>query len=421
VDPDHRRTLEGGPRGTDRFDFEMASQTPRDELADLAADLVRIPTENPPGDERPCAEFVVEWFTDRGIDATLVEEPNADRAQAVAEVGDGSRGDDSDPTLVLNGHLDVVPAGDPDRWSHDPFEGIVEDGRLYGRGAADMKTNLAVAMLTVRDLAAAVDDDGSDENLDGSLVFHAAVGEETGDPGTRTLLEAGYDGDYAVVLEPTDFRVGTSAKGVVTYRVGVEGSAAHASHPDQGTNAIEQAWPVLAAIDDYDDRLREREDSLVGRAFATVTEFEAGTDSNLAVTPGRAEFLLDRRILPDEEFETVEREVEDVLASVERDAGVETDLTLVEHYASAGIPDDHRLATCLRNHSVEMADAPAVPWGLEAATDAREFVAAGVPAVIWGPGDLAQAHAVDESIDLEDAALGREILTETARGLLSTG
>jgi succinyl-diaminopimelate desuccinylase len=435
VDPDHRRTLEGGPRGTDRFDFEMASQTSRDELADLAADLVRIPTENPPGDERPCAEFVVEWFTDRGIDATLVEEPNADRAQAVAEVGDPSRGDDGDPTLVLNGHLDVVPAGDPDRWSHDPFEGIVEDGRLYGRGAADMKTNLAVAMLTVRDLAAAVegdgsgddldgssdDLDGSGDDLDGSLVFHAAMGEETGDPGTRTLLEAGYDGDCAVVLEPTDFRVGTSAKGVVTYRVGVEGSAAHASHPDQGTNAIEQARPVLAAIDDYDAGLREREDPLVGRAFATVTEFEAGTDSNLAVTPGRAEFLLDRRILPDEEFETAEREVEDVLASVERDAGVETDLTLVEHYASAGIPDDNRLATCLRDHSVEMADASAAPWGLEAATDAREFVAAGVPAVIWGPGDLAQAHAVDESIDLEDAALGREILTETARGLLSTG
>ncbi|NEU55679.1 M20 family metallopeptidase [Halorussus sp. MSC15.2] len=400
-----------------------------DELADLAARLVRIPTENPPGDERPCAEFVVDWFAERGIDARLVEEPSADRAQAVAWVGDdpadgddsgganpGESGDADGTTLVLNGHLDVVPAGDPDQWDRDPFAGIVEDGTLHGRGSADMKTGLAVAMLTLRDLAADIEAG----DLDGTLVFHGAMGEETGDPGTRTLVEAGYGGDCAVVLEPTDFRVATSAKGVVTYRVGVAGSASHASHPDQGTNAIDAARPVLAAIDDYDERLREREDPLVGRAFATVTEFEAGTDSNMAVLPDRAEFLLDRRILPDETFESVEAEIEDVLAETERRTGVETDLTLVEHYASAGIATDHALAERFRRLSAETADAPREPWGLEAATDAREFVAAGTPAIIWGPGDLSQAHAADERIDLGDAALALEILKRAATGLLSS-
>ena len=410
----------------------MSTEDPSDELAELAAELVRIPTENPPGDERACAEFVVEWFDEQGIDATLFEEPSADRAQAVAVVGevaeggkdrDGDEGEvsgdseagDEGPTLVLNGHLDVVPAGDRDQWTHDPFAGTVKDRTLYGRGSADMKTGLAIATLAVRDLAAEV----RSNDLDGSLVFHAAMGEETGDPGTRTLLEAGYDGDYAVVLEPTDFRVGTSAKGVVTYRVGVEGSASHASRPDQGTNAIGEARKVLAALDDYDDRLREREDPLVGRAYATVTEFEAGTDSNMAVVPDRAEFLLDRRILPDERFEEVEAEVEEVLAEVEREAGVETDLTLVQHYASAGIPADHPLATRFRELSSELADAPEEPWGLEAATDAREFVREGIPAIIWGPGKLAQAHTADECIDLDDAALGLEILKRAARGLLS--
>ncbi|WP_137284697.1 M20 family metallopeptidase [Halorussus salinisoli] len=380
-------------------------------LADLAAELVRIPTENPPGGERPCAEFVVEWFTERDIDARLVEKPDADRAQAVAEVGEREDG----PTLVLNGHLDVVPAGDPDQWSHDPFAGTVEDGRLYGRGSADMKTNIALAMLTLRDLAPEI----KDGDLDGRLVFHGAMGEETGDPGTRTLVEEGYGGDYAVVLEPTDFRVGTSAKGVVTYRVGVSGSASHASRPDQGTNAIDAARPVLAAIDEYDDRVRGRVDPLVGRAYANVTEFEAGTDSNMAVLPGRAEFLLDRRILPDETLGEVEAEIQDLLADVEREAGVETDLTLVQHYASAGIASDHALAAQFRDLSAELADAPEAPWGLEAATDAREFVAVGTPAVIWGPGELAQAHTADECIDLGDAALGLTILKRAARRLLS--
>jgi succinyl-diaminopimelate desuccinylase len=405
----------------------MESDSP-DDLADLAADLVRIPTENPPGEERPGAEFVAEWFAERDIDARLVERPDADRPQVVARVGDdagepavpdaknGPPDDgDSGPTLVLNGHLDVVPAGDPDRWTRDPFAGAVEQEVLYGRGSADMKTGLALAMLTLRDLAPEIENGP----LDGSLVFHGAMGEETGDPGTRSLIEAGYGGDWAVVLEPTDFRVGTSAKGVATYRVGVAGSASHASRPDRGTNAIDAARPVLAAIDDYDGRLREREDPLVGRAYATVTEFEAGTDSNMAVLPDRAEFLLDRRILPDETFEEVEDEIEALLAEVERESGVETDLTLVEHYASAGIPADSPLAGRFRDLSAEMADAPREPWGLEAATDAREFVAAGTPAVIWGPGELAQAHSADERIDLREAAVGLEILKRAGRRILS--
>ncbi|WP_135824025.1 M20 family metallopeptidase [Halorussus ruber] len=386
------------------------------DLTDLAADLVRVPTENPPGDERPGAEFVVEWFEERGIDARLVEAPDPERAQAVAWVGENPEtAPDDSPTLVLNGHLDVVPAGDPESWTRDPFGGTVEDGVLYGRGSADMKTGLALAMLTLRDLAPEIESG----NLDGSLVFHAAMGEETGAPGTRTLLDEGYGGDRAVVLEPTDFRVGTAAKGVVTYRVGVSGSASHASRPDQGVNAIDAARPVLAAIDDYDDRLREREDPLVGKAYATVTEFEAGTDSNMAVLPGRAEFLLDRRILPDETIETVEAEIEDLLAGVERAAGVETDRSLVKHYASAGIPADHSLAERFRDLSAEMADAPREPWGLEAATDAREFVARGTPAIIWGPGELAQAHTVDEHIDLGDAVAGLEILKKGVRETLS--
>jgi succinyl-diaminopimelate desuccinylase len=406
--------------------------TSRDELVDLAADLVRIPTENPPGGERSCAEFVVDWFTERGIDARLVEKPSAERAQAVAWVGDDPRAqtvgkDENDgergrgeetsdaTTLVLNGHLDVVPAGDPGRWERDPFGGTVEDGRLHGRGSADTKTNLALAALTLRNLAPEIESG----DLDGSLVFHAAMGEETGHPGTRTLVEEGYGGDCAVVLEPTDFRVGTSGKGVATYRVGVSGASSHASRPDQGTNAVDAARPVLDAIDEYDDRLRERTDTLVGRAYATVTEFEAGTDSNMAVLPGRAEFLLDRRILPEETFAEVADEIESLLAGVEREAGVGTDHSLVKHYASAGIAPDHPLAERFRTLSAEMADAPTDPWGLEAATDAREFVANGTPAIIWGAGNLAQAHTVDEYIDLDDAVTGLEILKRGARDVLS--
>lgn len=376
------------------------------DLRELAAQLVRIPSENPPGDERPCAEFVVEWFENEGIDAKLVETPEMDRPNVVAVVGEP---DTESSTVVLNGHTDVVPAGDPEQWRHDPYAGKIDSGKLWGRGSADMKTGLALAMLTARDLA----DEIESGKLSGSLVVHAAAGEETGIPGTRTLIEEGHGGDCAVVLEPTNFRVATSAKGVATYRVGVEGSASHASHPDQGTNAIDLVRPVLDAIDKYDADLRERSDPLCGRAFATVTELEAGTASNMAVLPERAEFLLDRRILPEESIDAIERELDDLFDPFE------TDRSLVQHYASASIPNDSPLAVRFRDLSADLADAPAEPWGMEAATDAREFVADGIPAIIWGPGSLSQAHTVDEHIDLGDAELGLEVLERGVRELLA--
>jgi succinyl-diaminopimelate desuccinylase len=379
------------------------------ELEELARDLVRIPTENPPGNEGRAAEFVYDWFREEGIDATLLEEPDPDRPQVGARVGEGG------PTVVLNGHLDVVPAGDPETWTADPYAGVIEDGRLYGRGSADMKTGVALAMLVARDLAPEI----RAGELSGSVVVHAAMGEETADPGTRTLLERGFDGDYGIVLEPTDFRVATSTKGLSVYRIAVEGVATHASQPDAGTNAIDETRPLLDAIDEYDAELREREGSLCGGAFATVTEIEAGTGSNLAVVPDRAELVLDRRVLPGEDPEEVDAEVEALLDRVRAERGVETTWTRIQTYASSSIPVDHPLATSLRDRSVEAVgggDGVGEPWGIEAATDARNFVNdAGIPAVTWGPGDLDQAHTVDESIDLDDARIARNVLEDAVR------
>ena len=380
-----------------------------DDLATLASELVAIETENPPGNERPCAEFIAEWFDEHGIDAEVVDEPSAERPSAVATVGEDP------PTLVLNGHTDVVPAGDPDRWTHDPYGGVVEDGRLYGRGSADMKTGLALAMLTAQDLANEIERG----DLDGSLVVHAAMGEETGEPGTRALLDAGYDGDYAVVLEPTGLRIATAAKGVATYRLGVGGESAHASHPDQHISAVKPLRVLLDAVEAYDARVRDRTNPLCGRAYATVTEIEAGTDSNMAVLPERAEILLDRRTLPEEDIEAVHQEVDELLDEVEQAVGIETDLELVEYYAPSSVPADHRLAEQFRRFSAELADAPRDPLGLEAATDAREFDADGIPAIIWGPGSLLQAHTTDEHVDLAQAETGLEILKRASRELLS--
>jgi succinyl-diaminopimelate desuccinylase len=394
------------PERADTDDVEFPT-----DLASLAARLVRIETENPPGNERPAAEYVHDWFTHHGLDATLLTEPAPDRPQVGARVGDG------DPTLVLNGHTDVVPAGDSGEWSHPPYEGRIEDGRLYGRGSVDMKTGIAMAMLTALDLAEPIESG----ELVGSLVVHAAMGEETAAPGTKTLLEAGFDGDFGVVLEPTECRVATSAKGLAWYDLVWPGEPSHASRPDQGHNAIDDLPAVLAAIEEYDERLRERTDPLCGQAYATVTRVVAGEGTNRAVFPDRAGLVLDRRILPGETVSAVDDEVAALVDDLEHEFGVSVSWERTETYASASIPTDHPLAETFREHAAEVAGAPTDPWGIEASTDVRNFVEdAGIPAITWGPGSLEQAHTVDEYIDLDAAEVGMKALGRAATDLLSS-
>ncbi|RDZ39818.1 acetylornithine deacetylase [Haloferax sp. Atlit-10N] len=377
-----------------------------EELLSLLTSLVEIETENPPGDEGAAAAFVYDWLESRGVSATLVEEPYPDRPQVVARVGDG------EPSVVLNGHLDVVPAGDRDQWDLPPYEPTVRDGRLYGRGSADMKCGVALAMLATVEFADALDS-GS---LDGSLVFHAAVGEETAEPGTKTLLERGYDGTYGVVLEPTSLRTATSAKGLGWYEITVGGDPSHASRPDEGDNAIGNARLVLDALAAYDERIRQRSDPLVGRPTATVTQFEAGTKEN--VVPEGATITVDRRFVPSESVEEVDAEIDAVLSDVAAEHDLHVEWTRTRVYESAAVPTDSDIATRFRDAAAERADTDPEPWGIRAATDVRNLVNdAGMDAITWGPGSMAQAHAYDEYIELSEVEAGYDILCTALRGL----
>lgn len=387
-----------------------SSNATHEQIVELIQALVRIDSSNPPGREADCARFIRDWFVDHDIDAELVPEPYPDRPQVAAVVGSGN------PAVVLNGHLDVVPVESPDEWQHPPFGGAVDGGRIYGRGSADMKAGLAIAMVTMAAFQR------THQPGEGTLVFHGAIGEETGEPGTRTLLERGFDGDYGIVLEPTDFRVATRAKGLVCYEITVSGSPSHASRPDQGENAIQLAQPLLDAIAAYNSRLRSRTDELVGTAYASVTRFAAGVDGNLGVIPGTATLVLDRRVLPGESIATVEAEVEALLDSVEATHGIELAFEEVQRYESASVPTNSPLAETLRQHIQDSHGGVEVPWGIEAATDVRNLVNdAGMDAVTWGPGHLSQAHTRDEYIELDDVRTGYQILNETIQDLFEAG
>ena len=379
-------------------------------FTELLQRLVRIETENPPGNEGPCAGFIHDWFERRDIDATVVEKPDPDRPQVAARVGEG------DPTVVLNGHLDVVPAGDSEGWEYDPYGGTVEDDRLYGRGSTDMKAGIALSMLTLARFREPL----RSGELDGSLVFHGAMGEETADPGTRVLLEEGFDGDYGVVLEPTEFKVATSEKGLAWYEIDVEGEPTHASRPDQGSNAIVDGRRVVEALEAYDREVRERTDDLVGQAYATATQFVAGADGNKGVLPDRATVSLDRRFLPGESAEDLDAELDAVLSDVAAETGAEISWRRTTTYESAAVPVDCHLAEVFREHSDAVAGASTEPWGTKASSDVRNLINdAGMEAIVWGPGSNDQAHTRDEYVELHWGETGLDILDRAVRELLS--
>jgi succinyl-diaminopimelate desuccinylase len=379
------------------------------DLETLTSNLVQIETENPPGNERKCAEFICDWFTEQGVDAKLVYDPFEDRPQVVATVGTER------PRVVLNGHMDVVPVEDPEAWSVEPYGGRVNGNRLYGRGSTDMKGPLACGMLALTALASEI----RDGSLSGSLLFQAAVGEETGEPGTKRLLELGYDGEYGIVLEPTGLRTATSQKGVAWYSISINGTAGHASRPDNSANPIGRVNSVLDSLNSYDKRLSERVDPLVGRSQITPTVLAAGQKIN--VIPHRATVSVDRRFLPSESIEQLDEEIDQLTRSVDSDERFDVTWERVRALDSSSIPTDSRLATVFRHHSAAVADVSPEPWGDDAASDVRNFINdADMEAITWGPSDTDLAHRVDEYIDLPETKQALTILKSALRELLDT-
>jgi succinyl-diaminopimelate desuccinylase len=387
---------------------EILSLIREEELVDLLRELIRRPSQNPPGREKIVAEYIYDTLKGWGFEPEYVYKPDPDRP-SVATVYEGK---EERPRLVLNGHTDVVPEGDPNLWSVPPYEGVVMEGRVYGRGACDMKGGLAAMMIAAK----AIKESGVE--LRGSLILHFAMGEETGDPGTKILLEEGYTGDWGIVLEPTDLKVMTAEKGLAWYHFTFHGKPTHASVPEQGVNAIEKALKLMEALKRYDEELRAREHPLCGRALCSITMIKGGVKEN--IIPESCWLAIDRRMIPGEDPEEVDREIE---AIVERLRGEDPDFRCdwrrVMLYEAAEIPVDHELAEVVRRHTAEVTGVYPEPAGTRGSTDQRNFINdAGIPAITWGPG-WGKAHEVDEYVKIKQLVDCTKILILTILDLIT--
>ncbi|MFT3865025.1 MAG: M20/M25/M40 family metallo-hydrolase [Solirubrobacterales bacterium] len=314
------------------------------------------------------------------------------------------------PRLILNGHLDTVPPGAHGSWRHPPFAAVVEDGALYGRGACDMKAGLAIMVDVARRIAPWRAD------LHGELVLHFAIGEERAEPGTRSLLEAGFGGDVGIVLEPTRLQVATAQRGGGALRMRWRGRAAHAGVRDEGINPVDEVPGVIAAIAEYDSELGRRSHPLLLPATLTPTVIAAGEVPN--VLPADCEILADRRLLPGEDLD---RDIAALRGRLQGLAAATGGVEVVgpEHHWVASTTPEGEFSDLVEKLVEAEGSDPGEPFGTPFASDVGCLIeSGGVEAITFGPGDIAHAHRVDERVDLGEVETAARVVAAVARTLL---
>jgi len=365
-------------------------------IVSIASRLVRINSENPPGREAEVASFLAEKLSELGLKARV--DAFDGRANCIAATKDFNRA-----SLLLLTHLDTVPAGERGAWSIPPFEGVIRDGKLYGRGAADAKGCIAAILGALKTLA-----DSGVELGGGNLAFAAVADEEVESQGVRRLIGKGFRADYAVVGEPTSLQVCTAHKGRLVALVKFAGRYAHSSRPDLGINALYAASEFALEIEEYSKRIARRAHPLLGPPAISVTMFRAGEKDN--IVPGLAEVVVDYRALPGERPEAVLNELEHVAGNVDQRKGTRHE-TIVLRWVSPSEVDARSKIVKVAVEAVRriLGHKPKIS-GFQATCDMSYLVNdAGIPSIILGPGDLKQAHTVDEWVSVAELVAAAKI------------
>ena len=317
--------------------------------------------------------------------------------------------------LILSGHVDVVPPGEPATWTVDPWSGEVRDGRLFGRGACDMKGGVAAILAAVRALGAA----GVLGSLAGELLVVLVPSEEDGGQGTLAAIRAGATGDACIIPEPSGLDVVVAHAGAITFRVTVPGRAAHASTRREGVSALANLGDLVAALEaDEARRNGEERDPLMrklGLPYPTIVGTVAGgawasTVMDQVVAEGRYGVRLGQS--PEE----AEAELRAAVAAAcdahpfLRDHPATVEITGAR-FATARVPPDHPLPAGLAGVATRITGLRPSLVGVPYGADMRLFVnEGGTPCVIYGPGDVRLAHGADESVPLAEVETCARVL-----------
>lgn len=376
---------------------------PLDAIA-LTEALVAIDSRNPrlvadgPG-ESACATFLAQVLSGWGFAVSLTDVAPG-RPNVVARIGPAGQS-----PLILNGHLDVVGT---DGMRHAPFTPATDGDRLYGRGATDMKGGIAA--MCVAAARASVH-----ASLASEIIVTAVCDEEFESIGTRALLADGLHGTGAIVTEPTRMAVCPAHKGFAWFEVTFTGRAAHGSRYDVGIDAVRHAGLFLAALDRFEHTvLAARRHPLLGRPSLHAAMIEGG--SGWSTFAEHCTLRIERRTIPGESADSALAEIETLCRTVaESVEGFRASARIVFAQPPSDLAVDHPLTLAVVDAASSDGSVPTVE-GLTCWTDAALFNVAGIPALCFGPGDIARAHSAEEWVERSQVERAARVLEKVCAG-----
>jgi acetylornithine deacetylase/succinyl-diaminopimelate desuccinylase-like protein len=391
-----------------------------DEQVRFLQELVRVPTDTPPGNSAPHAERTAELLAAFGFEA----ERHAVPAPLVRERGLESitnlivrRRYGEGRTVALNAHGDVVPPGEG--WTHDPYGGEVVDGKLYGRASAVSKSDFATFAFAVRALEA------SNAPLRGGVELHFTYDEEFGgELGPGWLLAQGLTRPDLLIAAGFSYEVVTAHNGCLQMEVTVHGRMAHAAIPHTGIDALQGAVALLQALYAQNERYRSVRSQVPGieHPYLNVGRIEGGTNTN--VVPGKVTFKLDRRMIPEENPAEVEAEIRRVIAeAAARVPGITVEIRrMLLANPLRPLPGNRPLVEALQKHGEIVFGQPIPTMGTPLYTDVRLYCERGIPAVIYGAGPRtvleSNAKRADEHLVLDDLRRATRVVARSLFELL---
>ncbi len=406
----------------DHFDEEVA----------YLRELVRVPTDTPPGNNAPHAERAAELLAGLGYTAEKHAVPAAEvhaaGLQTITNLIVRRRFGDGGKTIALNAHGDVVPPGEG--WTHDPYGGEVADGQMFGRATAVSKSDFASFTFALRAVEAVAQAQGL--KLKGGVELHFTYDEEFGgEVGPGWLLKNKLTQPDLMIAAGFSYQVVTAHNGCLQMEVTVQGEMAHAAIPDSGTDALQGAVHILTALHRLNADYMKVTSSVEGitHPYLNIGQISGGTNTN--VVPGKVVFKLDRRMIPEENPAEVEaalrHTIADAAASFNPPRGgkqLQVDVRrMLLANAMKPLPGNQPLVDAIQKHGGEVFGEPIPAVGTPLYTDVRLYVERGIPGVIYGAGPrtVLESHAkrADERVQLADLQGATRVIARTLLDLLS--
>jgi succinyl-diaminopimelate desuccinylase len=392
-----------------------------DEEVRFLQELVRVPTDTPPGNNAPHAQRTAELLKGFGMEAEKHPVPEAEvKAHGLQSItnlivrrryGEGR-------TIALNAHGDVVAPGEG--WTRDPYGGEIADGKLYGRAAAVSKSDFANFTFAVRAL------ESLQAPLKGSVELHFTYDEEVGgELGPGWLLKNRLTRPDLLIAAGFSYEVVTAHNGCLQLDVTVHGKMAHAAVPHTGVDALQGAVKILNALYAQNTLYQQLSSRVAGirHPYLNVGLIEGGTNTN--VVPGKVVFKLDRRMIPEENPQEVEASIRQVIADAAATVpGITVDIRrMLLAKALKPLPGNQPLVDAIQRHGKALFGQDIPAMGTPLYTDVRLYGEAGVPGVIYGAGPRtvleSNAKRADEHLDLEDLRRATKVIARTLFDLLS--